>query len=103
MKRRSADEPKQGAPEWMATYSDLVTLLLCFFVLLFAFSKIDAEKFQAIMESFQGSPGIFTGGKTIEEAPYIDTNRLPEDLTSKELKEVEDLKKLKAIVESYAE
>ncbi len=102
MRRRSAGESKKDSQKWMITYSDLVTLLLCFFVLLFAFSEIDAKKFQAIMESFQGSQGIFTGGKTIEEAPFINTDYLPEKLTSREIQEVEDLKKLKGLVESYA-
>jgi chemotaxis protein MotB len=41
--------------EWLATYGDLVTLLLCFFVLLFAMSNIDARKFKAAIASFQGT------------------------------------------------
>ncbi|MEG1992907.1 MAG: flagellar motor protein MotB, partial [Acetivibrio sp.] len=51
-----------GAPEWMATFSDLMNLLLCFFVLLFAFSSVDAEKFAEISASFNSSFGIFSGG-----------------------------------------
>jgi chemotaxis protein MotB len=39
---------------WLTTYSDLVTLLLCFFVLLYSFSEIDLKRFQAIIRSFQG-------------------------------------------------
>ena len=37
--------PPPGAPAWMATFSDLVTLLLTFFVLLYAMSKTDASEF----------------------------------------------------------
>ncbi|WP_329610035.1 flagellar motor protein MotS [Microaerobacter geothermalis] len=53
MMRRRRTEQKPGAPLWMVTFSDLMTLLLVFFVLLFASSKIDAVKFKAIAESFQ--------------------------------------------------
>ncbi|GHV28848.1 flagellar motor protein MotB [Synergistales bacterium] len=42
-----------GAPLWVATYGDMVTLLLCFFVLLFSMSSLDAKKFSAMAESMQ--------------------------------------------------
>jgi chemotaxis protein MotB len=44
---------KKGAPAWMVTFSDLMTLILVFFILLFAASTIDAVKFRAISDSFQ--------------------------------------------------
>jgi chemotaxis protein MotB len=54
--------------EWIYTYGDMVTLLLCFFVLLFAMSKSDEEKFKAVSASFRGgppaSPFMFTGAPT---------------------------------------
>ena len=48
-KRKSAPAP--GAPEYMLTYGDMVTLLLCFFVLLFAFSTVDQVKVRAVKQS----------------------------------------------------
>ncbi len=69
-KKKEAKAP-EGAPAWMATYSDLVTLLMCFFVLLFAFSSIDAKKFQEVMNSFQGGAGPMEGGTSIVEDEYI--------------------------------
>lgn len=55
MKRREIKKKKpNGAPGWMVTYSDMVTLILVFFILLFAMSQVDLEKFQAISQSFQG-------------------------------------------------
>ena len=41
-----------GGANWMDTYGDMVTLLLCFFVMLFALSTIDAQKWQQIVQSF---------------------------------------------------
>ncbi|MBU8905214.1 flagellar motor protein MotS [Desertibacillus haloalkaliphilus] len=49
-RRRKVD---QGAPKWMVTFSDLMTLILVFFILLFSMSVVDAERFRAISESFQ--------------------------------------------------
>jgi chemotaxis protein MotB len=43
---------------WLTTYSDLVTLILCFFVLLFSFSEIDVKRFKAIIRSFQSAAGM---------------------------------------------
>ncbi|MBY0124124.1 flagellar motor protein MotS [Bacillus sp. S/N-304-OC-R1] len=51
--RNRASEPRKGAPGWMVTFSDLVTLILVFFILLFSMSQIDMMKFKAITESFR--------------------------------------------------
>lgn len=54
MKRREIRKRKDtGAPKWMVTYSDMVTLILVFFILLFSMSQIDLVKFEAISESFR--------------------------------------------------
>ncbi len=52
MAKRREKPPEEGSPAWMATFSDLMNLLLCFFVLLFASSNVDEEKIQRIMASF---------------------------------------------------
>lgn len=49
----------------MVTYGDMVTLLLALFIMLFAFSSIDSEKFRAIIASFQGAIGVLDSGMTI--------------------------------------
>ncbi|HHY20899.1 MAG TPA: flagellar motor protein MotB [Bacilli bacterium] len=53
MLRRRPQKRESGAPRWMVTFSDMVTLILVFFILLFSMSVVDAEKFRAIAESFQ--------------------------------------------------
>lgn len=53
--------PGTPAP-WMSTFSDMMTLLMCFFVLLFSMSTIDAAKFEEVAKSFQSTFSIFRGG-----------------------------------------
>lgn len=47
-----------GAPLWMATFADMMTLLLCFFVLLLSFSEMDVQKFKQIAGSISFAFGI---------------------------------------------
>lgn len=54
-RKKEKEAPAAGAPAWMATFSDLVTLLFCFFVLLYAMSSIDEAKFQSFAQSFSKS------------------------------------------------
>src|SRR5690625_1897431 len=53
MRRRIRKSENKGAPKWMVTYSDMVTLILVFFILLFSMSQLDLVKFEAISESFK--------------------------------------------------
>ncbi|MCR5398663.1 MAG: flagellar motor protein MotB [Lachnospiraceae bacterium] len=64
MAKRKAEEPPKGAPAWQSTFADLMNLLLCFFVLLFSMSSIDAQKFQEIAASFSNTFSIFSAGGT---------------------------------------
>ncbi len=54
-KKQKKDNQPKGSPAWMTTYGDMMTLLLCFFVLLYSFSVLDAAKFEQIMSSLQHS------------------------------------------------
>lgn len=49
------DDPPEGAPEWMTTYSDLVTLLLTFFILLFSMASVDSKKFEQVAQSLRSA------------------------------------------------
>lgn len=53
MAKRKQQPPDEGSPAWMSTFSDLMNLLLCFFVLLFASSNLDEGKIQKIAASFE--------------------------------------------------
>lgn len=49
-----------GLPAWMATFADLMALLLCFFVLLLSFSEMDAMKFKRLAGSLAQAFGVQT-------------------------------------------
>lgn len=90
-RKRRDEEPLQGT--WLNTYADLVTLLMCFFVLLFSMSTIDNMKFKKMLMSFASSNvvieelannggvlpdnvGIFEGGYTqAEEEKFEEIRR----------------------------
>ena len=49
---------KAGLPPWLATFADLMSLLMCFFVLLLSFATIDAVKFKKMAESMKDAFGV---------------------------------------------
>lgn len=72
MAKRKQEEPPKGSPAWMSTFSDLMNLLLCFFVLLFSMSTVDTEKFEMVVQSLQSTFSILpSGGSTIGDGELI--------------------------------
>lgn len=71
-RKKKAEEQGAGSP-WLSTFADLMNLLLCFFVLLFASSTIDAEKYEQIVNSMSNTFYIFSGGGSaiLEDANLI--------------------------------
>ena len=61
MRGRKEEAPATGSPAWMATFSDMMTLLLTFFILLFSMSTVDMEKYKAFASAFSGGSGVFQG------------------------------------------
>jgi chemotaxis protein MotB len=56
-----AEEPKKidpGAPKWVVTFGDLMSLLLCFFVLLLSFSEMDRQKYKQVAGSLEKAFGV---------------------------------------------
>jgi len=66
-KGKSTENASAGAPAWMATFSDMMTLLLTFFILLYSISSVDAIKFKNISESMQSVLSGETSSSIIEE------------------------------------
>lgn len=72
MAKKKPEEAPKGSPAWMATFSDLMNLLLCFFVLLFSMSTVDAEKFQQVIASLQNTISILPqGGSSVGDGQLI--------------------------------
>ncbi len=72
MAKKKQEDPPAGSPAWMATFSDLMNLLLCFFVLLFSMSSVDAEKFELLIASLQSSFSVLpAGGSSVGEGQLI--------------------------------
>jgi len=89
MAKKKVEEVKMGAPEWMTTYGDMVTLLLCFFVLLYSFATLDVQKFQAVAQSMSGALGVLDSGTTVSMEPLV--NAYPGDSPTDENEEFNQL------------
>ena len=66
MSNRDSKQEEQsedaGAPGWMVTFADLMTLLLTFFVLLLSMSTLDNQRVKLALGSLRGSTGVLDGG-----------------------------------------
>lgn len=62
-RKREHEAEKENGERWLLTYSDLITLLMIFFVVLYSMSKVDADKFQAVAESLSKALGGGTPSK----------------------------------------
>ncbi len=93
------EDPPPQAP-WLNTYADMVTLLLCFFVLLFSMSVVNVKKFEAAMSSLQGALGILDGSPI--PSPKGDSTQVfdPADLVAQMLaEEMAEMARLQQFIE----
>lgn len=110
MAKKKQQEEAGGLPEWMATYGDLVTLLLCFFVLLFAMSSVDENKYTAVAESFNSNITFIQGGGAtgvnnmlgsgINNLPKVDRS-INDSQSDQEKKEQDELNKMASDFKTY--
>lgn len=88
MSRKREGEPEKDVGDrWLLTYSDLITLLMIFFVVLYSISKVDANKFQAIAESLNralggGTPARMEISNTISGPQMLATGNPTTDSSS---------------------
>lgn len=74
MAREKQEEEAADTGGWINTFADLMNLLLCFFVLLFSMSNVDADKYEQIVASMTESINVFDGGgSAIADGPFIST------------------------------
>ena len=62
-RKREHEAEKDNGDRWLLTYSDLITLLMIFFVVLYSMSKVDAQRFAAVAESLNKALGGGTPSK----------------------------------------
>ena len=95
MARQKKEDPPKGSAPWMNTFADLMNLLLCFFVLLFSMSTVDAEKFEMVIASLQSSFSILpSGGASIGDGQMISAGVSQLELLDEYSWKVESVEKL---------
>lgn len=60
------DDGPPGTPAWMATFADLMSLLMCFFVLLLSFSEMDLQKYKQVAGSMKNAFGVQNQTKVMD-------------------------------------
>lgn len=81
-KKAKCPECIQKVPEFMLTYGDMVTLLLCFFIMLYTVGKTDAKEMLIVLSAFKSSTGFFDGGHTLSKGDLEELGMNIESLPS---------------------
>lgn len=111
-KRRKKKNDEQPDESWLLPYSDMLTLLVALFIVLFAMSDVDAQKYKELASVFESE---FSGGNTIlEESLPTDPSETPindseenesenkeDEASSNSTKELNKLKELQASIDNY--
>lgn len=83
-RKRKQEAEHDNSERWLLTYSDLITLLMIFFVVMYAMSNVDAQKYQVLSQSLEGAlnPAALagTGGGGSGEGGGISIDELTESL-----------------------
>lgn len=95
------EETPAGAPAWVMTFADLMSLLMCFFVLLLSFSVIDKVKFKTIIGSLEQAFGLqrdiraesIPKGTSVIKREFTPGRPVPTTFDEIRQRTIEDLKK----------
>lgn len=95
------EEKRKGAPDWITTFADMMSLLLTFFVFILTFSTIETEKYQKARGSLRGAFGIAPDTRKLPQEgatppPRID--RVPQELPGPEAPPDRELQEIEEIV-----
>jgi chemotaxis protein MotB len=104
LRRKKPGEQPPGCPAWMVTYGDMVTLVLTFFVLMFAFSTVDTLKYKQIVNSLRGAMGgnigVLQDGTTLDMISEVTSTGSPSyDKVLKQLQMILDRQDMQDKVE----
>ncbi|MGD9568623.1 MAG: flagellar motor protein MotB [Sedimentibacter sp.] len=98
---RKKNRQSVGGASWMETYSDMVTLLLTFFIMLYAMSTVDANKYAAIVASFskEMNPEVYySQGSPSEQQGDAETIEIEE---KEETEEPDEMDQLYTLLKQY--
>lgn len=86
------EKKSAGVPEWVVTYGDMMSLLLCFFILLAAFSEIKKdEEYQRVVEGIKEAFG-YSGGVGVLPSNDVPLTSMIEVLESAVMKKMKQVK-----------
>ena len=74
-RKKKGEEGPPGAPAWMVTFGDLMSLLLTFFVLLLSFSVMEESKVSQAIASIQGALGVMNKNASVFEFKQVSDNK----------------------------
>lgn len=101
MAKNKCPECPECLPAWLAAFGDLMSLLLCFFVLLLSMSSMDAKKVSEAIGSLSGAMSVLEGGTQTEisskrmlEATPMDTQDESADAVNKVAQAVTDVNEM---------
>jgi chemotaxis protein MotB len=98
-KKKKCPECPPPAAIWMTTFSDLMTLLLVFFVLLITMANFEPIKYALTVQSVQGAFGVLQTFPTVPIHPIVDIPKKTGD-EQKKKQSLKDAEKIKQIVET---
>jgi len=104
--RKEVPKPQEeGLPPWMATFADMMTLLLCFFVLLLSFANQDLANFRTLMGSIKEAFGVQTERQEADYAAFSPTavERKGLEMSSDQKEMVDLVMNLRAIIDEDSE
>ncbi len=105
MNNTPVEEEEESSGDWIVTFSDLMSLLLTFFILLFSFSTVEQNKFKQLLESIKDALGVQqvpeAGTREGLEAIHLDT--LKKEVAVDELGAMvqREMKEIQSKVEEY--
>ena len=91
-RQQKKKQEEEGVAPWLATYGDMITLVLTLFVLLYSFSSIDAVKWDRLVSSLSGTP--FVAIQALDPSRIGPESRVnEEDMEDAAKKDMEDKEK----------
>lgn len=95
-RKKKEDAPRPSSPAYMTTYGDMMTLLLCFFVMLVSISTVEIEKFREAAASLKGALSILPYQTKTKPQPLI--RRISRGIKKKSTKRARAISKLRMII-----